>query len=184
MVTALALSPRPLAISDAGCEQGRSNDPSPLVALADGTTRTVAVLALPRSNRPSSTTHIPINGGTDDGADGRGGDDGGDEEGRGGAVGHLRLVSVWPCREKVTSLVAASGTPTDLVDSEDGGRKNDNRGEEQQHQRRQHQHQQVLDEASRFAGGCGRNRGGMFLVGSASGTVWTVEVQAPNSQMK
>eukprot|EP00903_Cladosiphon_okamuranus_P007632 g7401.t1 len=46
-------------------------------------------------------------GGIANGTDGHG-SDGDGEGGAGGAAGHLRLLSVWPCRDKVTSLVAAS----------------------------------------------------------------------------
>lgn len=186
MVTALALSTHPSATSVGGCEQENKSF-VPLVALADWTTRTVAVLASPRLNSCSSTTHKPTRGGTDDGSDGRG-SDGSGEEGTGGAVRYLRLVSVRPCREKVTSLIAASGT-ANLVDSDDGEYEDGKCGadqEQQQHQQQKHPHQHMVTAASRFAGDLGRNRGNisMFLVGTTSGAVSTFGVGTPSSATK
>lgn len=179
VVTALALSPRPLVASVGGCEQEEHSVSSvPLVALADRTTQTVAVLALPCFNSRISATHTPISGGADSGTGGRGGDGSGDEE-MVDAVRHLRLISVWPCREKVTSLVASG--KANAVDYDGKEDEDDRRGEDQQqHWRRQH----VVSEASRFAGDSERNGAGMFLMGTASGAVWTVAVETPNSLMK
>ena len=152
-MTALALSPEPLP-GDTGF---------PIVALADQTTGTVAILAcpLPRSSctrKSQGSTAAPnaaaavrgggggggnsggggIGGGGGGGGDGGGGvsvrggvgvgDDGERNQGieRGGngitggsiadkpesipAVDPLRLVAVWPCPDKVTSLEAAEAT--------------------------------------------------------------------------
>lgn len=181
VVTALALSPRPPAPGAGGRERERSEVPAPLVALADRTTRTVAVLAVSRLTPPSSTTPPHVSGGIANGVDGRGGDGGG-EEGTGGAVGHLHLLSVWPCREKVTALVGAAASEmvkANLVDRGGDEHKADSRGENQEHQQlRRHQHprQHIANVALGFAGG-------MFLMGTTKGVVWTVGVETPNSPM-
>eukprot|EP00752_Nemacystus_decipiens_P002970 g2759.t1 len=175
VVTALALSPRPLDTSGGSCGQEHSSETSaPLVALADRTTGTVAVLSISRSSPPTATTHTAVRDGADNGTDDRGGDGSG-EEGAGVAARHLRLLSVWPCRENVTALVvAASLGQANWVDCEDDECEDDHRGKDEQHRRHQrhrryrHRYQDVVDEASRFAGASGRNRADMFLMGTAS----------------
>lgn len=184
VATALALSPRPLVASFDDRGKEHSQTCAPLVALADRTTRTVAVLSLPRFNSRSSATRPPFSVVGDSNGNGvRGGHDDSGEEEAGDAVKQLHLMSVWPCREKVTSLVAAaSGQQESAVDSDDDGCEDNNRDEDEQrrrHQRHRHRHQRVVDEASRFAGGSGRDRPDMFLMGTGSGTVWTAGVEPP-----
>lgn len=203
VVTSLALSPRPVYPPPVNGKEGNNNHVTniPLVALADRTTRTVAVLACSRVHRGSTKARVANN----DAADGLG-SGGGVVEGRGSTmrdgggiadgagspsgspvnvVDQLRLLAVWPCNEKVTSLAAAaSGVPLSTESYDDGNEHDDNGQErqyqqqQQQQQNQQHQQQRTDDRRSRLSGGSRRIEGDNFFLGTASGTVLTFGVDA------
>lgn len=216
VVTALALSPRPFCLRVGAEEDGNNDTLThiPLVAVSDRTTSTVAVLACSRLHR--GATKAPIANAATDNGHWRGGGveegsgdtmrEGGDSANGAGStsgspgsvVDQLRLLTVWPCNN-VTSLVAASGAPLSS-EPDDDGHEHDGHGQEQQqqqhHQHQHHQqqeqyrqeqhHHQHTDRTSRLSGGSGRIGGDMFLLGTASGAVYTFGVDAPScaSQVK
>lgn len=178
VVDVLALSPHPSfppAPTGVGVGEGETMAVNgiPLVAVADRTTKTVAVLACtPRRFTAASTCNggatrnvsdveeeeadivMPHRGGGDDDIDRSSGGAAVDGAVRNGScdsnVRPLRLLSVWPCQDKVASLVAASGSVVD------------NRA------------------PPMYAGGLDENDGGLFLLGTGCGEVLTVGIDAPS----
>ncbi|CAM9404952.1 unnamed protein product [Ectocarpus fasciculatus] len=146
----------------------------PLVAVGDRTTNTVAILACTSRRLPAASTRndganrnvsdieeegeadvvMPHRGGGDDDIDrstrGAAADEGARKGSCNSDVRPLRLLSVWPCQDKITSLVAASGS---VVDN-----------------RAPPMYTEGLDE----------NGGRLFLLGTGCGEVLTIGVDAPS----
>ncbi|CAM9384098.1 unnamed protein product [Ectocarpus sp. 6 AP-2014] len=178
IVDVLALSPHssfPPAPTGVGVGRGETTAVNgiPLVAVADRTTKTVAVLACTHRRLPAASTrdgnaNRNVSDIEEEEADivmphCGGGDDDIDRSNRGAAVDGaarkgscdsnvrlLRLLSVWPCQDKVTSLVAASGSVAD------------NRA------------------PPMYTGGLDENDGRLFLLGTGCGEVLTVGIDAPS----
>lgn len=178
IVDVLALSPHPSfppAPTGVGVWGGETTAVNgiPLVAVADRTTKTVAVLACTPRRLPAASTRngsanrnvsdveeeeadivLPHRGGGDDDIDRSSRGAAADGAARKGScdsnVRSLRLLSVWPCQDKVTSLVAASGSVAD------------NRA------------------PPMHTGGLDENDGRLFVLGTGCGEVFTVGVDAPS----
>ena len=190
VVTALALSPDPFFANVVGdLKETKEGAAVPLVALADRTTKTVAVLAFPRFGTPRSTTssqNSPTPPANTNGTDRNSGcsSDRGDGY-TSNAVGHLRLLSLWPCRDKVVSLVASSQAPALPTSDSEGPEDEDRGGNEERHQQQNQQDQRQRQPRhtdklpSRYFRGSWKTAGEMFVACTASGQVWEFGLDAP-----
>lgn len=197
MVTTLALSPGPFFASVLGDENETKEESAlPLVALADQTTKTTAVLACPGLHVPRSTSssqsslkttvNAPYNSWSSSGDDA-----GGDDEGTSGAVGQMRLLSVQRCHDKVVSLVASPeasmlrGFDEKRVGDEESGVNTEQHPQPHPHihpphpQQDQMKRQRTQTNRMPYRRSSWETGRGEFVACTASGAVWEFGLGAP-----
>lgn len=191
VVTTLALSPGPFFTSVLG-EESETQERSelPFVALADQTTKTIAVLACPRLHVPRSTSSSqssPTTTATASALYNSSPSSSGDgDEGESDAVRRLRLLSVRRCQDKVASLVTSSEASM-LLDSDDEPVEDEERGvNTKQHLQLQPQQDNMERYRSqthcfpyRHCWGSWETRRREFVACTASGAVWEFGLGAP-----